>query len=503
MSTTRAPAKIANVRPKVRLSDAARTGGVRATYDAAQTNTENVNHWAPADNLSAAASASPAVRRVLRKRSRYEIANCPLARSILRKLADYVVGTGPRLQVRTRDRDYNRAVEQAFNQWAIAVKFSRKLWQMRYAKAMNGESFGLFTTNLGLRTEVKLDLRTIEADQVSDPTYQAQSASDGIIYDDYANPMGYRVLKSHPGDAFTFTTMSSDFDTFRADDVLHFFDAERAGQLRGVPELTSALPLFAMRRRYILAVIAAAETAANHAGVLETAGNTEDPEDLVPLDAIDIERNLMLTMPRGWKLSQLKAEQPTTTMQMFDGVIVREIARCVNMPYGIAASDSSGYNFASGKLDNMPWRTTVRIEQDALEDVAARPTFERWYAEAIRIVGYLPPSPVADRMLPPHQWFWDGQDTPDPREAGAKMTGLSGGFETHAGIFARRGDDVIEQWEAQAELLGITLDEYRQLVIANVFKTPTEVAAEAESNDETSETDDEASDQLAEQEAAQ
>lgn len=485
MSTTkRAPAKVSNVKPKVRLSDSARSGNLRATYDAAQTNSDNVNHWTPSDELSAAAAASPAVRRILRKRSRYEIANCPLARSILRKMADYVVGTGPRLQVRTRDRAYNRAVEAEFARWSIATKFSRKLWQMRYAKAMNGESFAIFTTNRALPTDVKLDLRTIEADQIADPTFTPQSASDGIIYDDFGNPMGYKVLKSHPGDNFILTTFSTEYDTLRAADVLHFFEEERPGQLRGIPELTSALPLFAQRRRYILSVLAAAETAADHAGIIETQQSPEDPDNLVALDEIDIARRSLMTLPRGWKLSQLKAEQPTTTMEMFDGVLIREIARCVNMPYGIAASDSSRYNFASGKLDLMPWAKTVRIEQDSIEDVAARPTFERWYAEAVRIPGYLPPSPIPDRMAPPHQWFWDGTDPADPREAGAKLTGLSGGFETHGGLWARRGDDVIEQWEAEAELLGITLDEYRQLVIANVFKTPTEVAAEADADEQ-------------------
>jgi len=494
MSTIkRSAAVIVNARPKVRLSDSARSGRVRATYDAAQTNTENTNHWAPADALSAAASASPAVRRVLRKRSRYEIANCPLARSILRKLADYVVGTGPRLQVRTKDREFNRAVEREFNRWAIAVKLSRKLWQMRYAKAMNGESFALFVTNLALATPVKLDLRTIEADQVADPTYNPTSASDGIIYDDYGNMMAVRVLKSHPGDAFAFSAMPTEFDTFQAELVMHFYDAERPGQLRGVPELTSALPLFAMRRRYILAVIAAAETAADHAAVIETQQSPEDPDDLVPLDSVEIERRMMLTMPRGWKLSQLKAEQPTTTIEMFDGVIIRETGRCVNMPFGLAASDSSRYNFASGKIDQSPWLKTIRIEQDALEDVVARPTFERWFAEAIRIPGLLPPSPMNGREIPPYQFFWDGQELLDPREAGAKLTALSGGFETHGSIYAKRGDDVLEQWEAEAELLGITLDEFRELVVANVFKTPTEaraeLAREAADDDEPAETE--------------
>jgi len=48
---------------------------IRGRYDAAVTNTENARHWASADGLSADAAASPSVRRTLRNRARYEVAN--------------------------------------------------------------------------------------------------------------------------------------------------------------------------------------------------------------------------------------------------------------------------------------------------------------------------------------------------------------------------------------------------------------------------------------------
>ena len=53
--------------------------------------------------LSAAAANSPDVRRILRNRSRYEIANNSYARGITLTLANDVVGTGPRLQMLTAD----------------------------------------------------------------------------------------------------------------------------------------------------------------------------------------------------------------------------------------------------------------------------------------------------------------------------------------------------------------------------------------------------------------
>ena len=90
---------------------------LRAKYDAANTTLDNIKHWSRADGLSAAAANSPDVRRTLRNRSRYEVANNSYARGITLTLANDVVGTGPRLQMLTADDAANRFVEAEFFAW--------------------------------------------------------------------------------------------------------------------------------------------------------------------------------------------------------------------------------------------------------------------------------------------------------------------------------------------------------------------------------------------------
>ena len=72
---------------------------LRARYDAAQTSPENARHWAMADALSADAAGTADVRRRLRERARYEVANNSYAKGIVLTLANDCVGTGPRLQL--------------------------------------------------------------------------------------------------------------------------------------------------------------------------------------------------------------------------------------------------------------------------------------------------------------------------------------------------------------------------------------------------------------------
>ncbi|TWU40244.1 hypothetical protein Q31b_35890 [Novipirellula aureliae] len=59
---------------------------LRAKYDAANTTLDNMKHWSRADGLSAAAANSPDVRRTLRNRSRYEVANNSYLPNSLRTL---------------------------------------------------------------------------------------------------------------------------------------------------------------------------------------------------------------------------------------------------------------------------------------------------------------------------------------------------------------------------------------------------------------------------------
>jgi capsid protein len=97
---------------------------VRAKFDAAQTTPDNRRHWANADALAADAAASPEVRRTLRNRARYEVANNSYARGIVLTLANDVIGTGPRLQMLLGDGEdaaNNGTIEREFMAWAKAV----------------------------------------------------------------------------------------------------------------------------------------------------------------------------------------------------------------------------------------------------------------------------------------------------------------------------------------------------------------------------------------------
>ena len=175
---------------------------VQARFDAAQTSKDNARHWAAADHLSADMEAAPEVRRTLRMRSRYEVANNSYAKGLVQMLANDTIGTGPRLQMLSGDEGFNDEVESEFMRWADAVRLSSKLRTMRMSRCQDGEAFAVLATNPKVRNPVKLDLMLIEADRVSGDLkwLEDDTSVDGISFDPWGNPVDYRVLKYHPGD---------------------------------------------------------------------------------------------------------------------------------------------------------------------------------------------------------------------------------------------------------------------------------------------------------------
>jgi capsid protein len=150
-------------------------------------------------------------------------------------------------------------------------------------------------------------------------------------------------------------------------------------------------------------------------------------------------------MPGGWKMGQLKAEQPTTTYGEFKREILKEIARCLNMPYNVAAGDSSNHNYASGRLDHQTYFKSIRVEQRQLETTVLDRILAAWLDEAALIPGVLPDGIGPTGSLK-HQWFWDGHEHVDPaKEARAQAIRLSSLTTTLADEYAKRGLD----WETQ------------------------------------------------------
>lgn len=512
-----------------RLSDLRHEShAVRARYDAAQTTDQNSRHWANADGLSANAENSAIVCRRLRARARYEYANNCYVSGLGLTMANHTIGTGPRLQMQTPDPKANAFIEQIWQQWTQAVRLAPKLRIGVLSRFIDGAMLGIKTFNPRLPHSVKLDFRIRDYDRLETPMLMGPTRTqiDGIKFDTYGNPVEYHLLKDHPeGDLITGTN-PYEVDVIPAKHVCHWYRSFRPEQDRGRPEIAPALPLFAQLRRYSLAVLRAAELAAEIAGVIRTNSSAVEPAEVEAMDAIEIEMGHLLTLPAGWDISGLKAEQPVQQYSMFKNELLIEAGRCVNAHRGIMLGDHSGYNYASGRLDKQNWHTMLDLDRQDCELFVLEPLLIDFLSE-LALQGLLPDTPAmrASAVPPPvpklkaaagyldilgrsdvgdwlrgtadesptlssvvlalrdlkaggydeaaaavlaipHAWGWDGQKHVDrAKEANGQKIELANGTTTRRREMMTSNIDIDQADAEAAEGYGVTVEEYRRRLL--------------------------------------
>lgn len=421
---------------------------IRGKYDAAKTTDDNRRHWLDADAASPEAANTPEVRKKLRERARYETQNWAYMDGLVQSMGNDAIGTGPKLQVLIDDRNTAAFIERQFKKWATEIGLTDKLNVMRQARLTDGESFGKFITNNKLRHPVKLDIALIECEQVSDGVFftPEPNRTDGIEFDEVGNPTFYKVLKYHPGDTFYGVSQFDEPVRVPASQIIHYFKPRRAGQHRAIPELTSGISVGANTRRYTAAVLAAAETAADFAAVMKTSSPPGEVESASELPLLEIEKRMLVPLPDGYDITQLRAEQPTTTHKEFKEENLGEVGAGVCATRNIVTGNSSGYNYSSGRLDHQKYHRKVDVDREHIERIILDRIFVEWLREAVLIGSFLLTGAIEDIHDVQHEWFWDGFEHVDPqKEASARETDLRNNMTTYAAEYAKKGQD----WETQ------------------------------------------------------
>lgn len=451
---------------------------IEARFDLAQTVDKNFRHWQNADYLDPHASAILAVRRQLRIRSRYEIIeNNPYLKGCALTLCNDFVGSGPKLAITEPGWDVKarQKIEYEFGRWWEACQMTNKLWRLRMAKLVDGEGFGFAVSAFRRRLEyrdmpVELDFQIIETDRVSSPivlplalpTYMPLKGgkskfmeADGVRWDLQENPIEYNLLPYHPGNML-FPPMGPIENWIDADNVLHWFRQDR-GWLRGIPELTTSLPLCALLRRYTLAVVQAAEIGAMISAVIESEAPptalANMPTEDDPFDIFPAEPGMIMRMPWGYQMKQLDQKQPIQVYDMYISTLLREICRPINMPYNLAAGTSKESNMASAIVDAHIYRGSQTSERGHAERAIVNAAFCLWYLEASLIEGYLP-SHTNRSTFPSRAWRWDrvGLDHTDPEKVmNALATAHEKGFLTDKDIQEQYFNRDVEDWRVEIE----------------------------------------------------
>lgn len=440
-----------------------------ASYDATADGAALVNYYANSDGLSPNAANSASVRKKLRQRSRYEIIeNNPYLKGTVLMVANDFVGSGPKLRIVDSriPKDVRRTIERDWRIWSQRTKYRQKLWQSRIAKISDGEGIRVSYTNWNLPTPVKLDSFVIEAEQMSSlgvfNTPDWENEVDGVKLDRYGNPTSYYILDQHPGAMFTSNKGRWVSPRF----VRHWFRKDRPWH-RGIPEMTPSLPLCALLRRYTLAVVKAAESAADHAIVLQSqmppgaSYENQSPEDW--FQTFPIEQGMMTALPWGYTMSQIDAKQPIQTYDVFVQALLLEIGRPIMVPHNLFVGTSKDANMSSGVLDTHIYKEGQKHERLHCKEEVLDPDNELWWSQYILTIDYnsnpelaqiIEDNPSLRTMPPEHVYRWDkiGIDHTDPAKVmDALATAKEKRFISDRDIQETYFDQDVDDWREEIE----------------------------------------------------
>ncbi|MGE3667818.1 MAG: phage portal protein [Steroidobacteraceae bacterium] len=216
-------------------------GVVRAVelgYDANQVG-RRAAHW-KAGGGSANSETIPALTRV-RNRSRDMVRNNPYARSAIQKLVARSIGTGivarPPASVRNVWKEFVEVAdfEEQLDLYGLQSLAGRTVFE-------SGEC--LLRRIRGTRASRPLQIQVLEPDYLDDMKFGAQANGNfvigGIEISQDGRRQGYWLYDHHPGDT---VQLSKTWQSRRvpAADILHVYEKDRPGQLRGMPRLTTSL----------------------------------------------------------------------------------------------------------------------------------------------------------------------------------------------------------------------------------------------------------------------
>lgn len=403
---------------------------------------------------------------LMRNRARELARDDPYVKQYLRLLRDNVVGdSGFALQVKARNTNGlldvigNGQVEQA---WAA---FGRKgnctadgrrsiVDLEKYvteAMARDGEAFVQIVRNRAFYHGIAF--HPIEADLIDEKKNgKARNGNQirmGVEVDSYQRPVAYWVRQVHPGDYEFSTSALVESVRLPAEQVIHVFDPDRAGQSRGVSWLAPFITTTKMLNGYREAELVAARMAAAKMGFFTSESGEDAPADSYDgtVPQIDVEPGTMHQLPAGVDFKAFDTGHPTNAFGEFEKGILRSMAVGGGVSYASLSGDLSDTSYSSVRQGALLERDAFKGVQRLVLDHFVMPAFEAWLRHVMEF-GFIPlPATRFDKFFSassfrPRGWQWV-----DPKsEIDAAVTAMHNGVMSPQAVASQYGSDIEETY---------------------------------------------------------
>jgi len=401
----------------------------------------------------------------MRARSRDLARNNEYVKRYLELLKTNVVGEkGFTLQVKNLDSGGNLdvigndAVEKAFKKWCkfgnctvdgkMTFVDAQKLVIETWAR--DGEVFILKHRSNDFKDSFSLQF--LEADYIDhDKNEKLPNGNDirmGVELDKYRRPVAYHMLTYHTGD-YDYATFSKSPKHVRvpADRMIHLHLPLRAGQTRGEPWTSSALPALKQLQAFREAAIVNARVGASKMGFFTSpAGDgfaADDYEGQVPI--MEAEPGTFASLPEGVNLQMFDPQFPSNEFDSFHKSVLKGIASGLGVSYTSISNDLEATSYSSIRQGALEERDYYRNIQGIMISHFVRPIYEAWLESAMEVESFGIPLAAYDKFADSAEFRGRAWSWVDPqKEMTAAVNGMRAGILSLQDVAAQYGKDVEE-----------------------------------------------------------
>lgn len=258
----------------------------------------------------------------------------------------------------------------------------------------------------------------------------------GIELDERGKRVSYRLYQDHPGDIGMISGTRLSQITVPSSELLHLYDQDRAGQLRGVPWLA---PVMLRLRDFDLfedATLKRQQCAAMFTAFVHDIEGMDDDDQAQAEDELGekMEPGIIELLPPG-KDVKLSDPPGAENYGEYTNVVLHSIATGLGITYAALTGNLAEVNFSSGRMGWIEmqraidaWRSDIMIDQFMM------PLWQKFMMEA-ELVG----APIAGSRV---VFTAPRREMIDPtKEVTAAQTAVRSGFKTLSEVIREQGCD--------------------------------------------------------------
>lgn len=389
------------------------------------------------------------------------------AASAINGRVDNVIGVGIRPQCRVQPErgiltpkqaeDFRVMSEWLFAKWAEAEGWHTKQRMLERCNSIYGESWLHMADDDDPTKPVTLTVQVIHPQRIPLFGYGQHTQTQrrlGLRLDAKGNPIAAYVTKGLPNDSHGYDLRETEVSL---DDLLHCYEQQTPGQLRGVPWLAPAMSKLKDLKDFVYANLIAEQVAACHGafvtGVTDPVALAESGRSKSNLE--DLAPGSIQYLADGEGITFSDPARPGTTLAPYVEWSLHGIAAALRYPYELLSKQFTN-NFSGGRLALIDGRITFKVWQSCLIEQVFRRVWARFIDRAV-VQGVLPVDPVKyeqhrDHFLQ-HQWIPPGWPWVDPqKEVQADILAIEAGLTTQTESLASRGrdfDETLQQIERE------------------------------------------------------